>query len=314
MTTKILQQKMPGKKLAIRIKKLIPLYIMLSPAVVCTLIFNYYPMYGAQIAFKDYKLALGIEHSPWVGLKHFIAFFQSYNFSRIMRNTITLSIYSIFASFLIVIILSLSLHCLRGDMIRKMVQTVVYIPHFISTVVIVGIILRMFNPNLGTLSKLIQSMGSTNRDLMGVNSAFPHIYVWSNIWQNAGWGTIIYLATLSGIDPQLHEAAIVDGATRLQRVRHIDIPAIIPIAIIILIMDCGKIMDVGFEKILLMQNSLNISSSEVISTYVYKVGIATGRPNYSMSSAIGLFNSIINFLLIIIVNSISKSLKQNSLW
>ena len=199
-------------------------------------------------------------------------------------------------------------------MIRKMVQTVVYIPHFISTVVIVGIILRMFNPNLGTLSKLIQFMGSTNRDLMGVNSAFPHIYVWSNIWQNAGWGTIIYLATLSGIDPQLHEAAIVDGATRLQRVRHIDIPAIIPIAIIILIMDCGKIMDVGFEKILLMQNSLNISSSEVISTYVYKVGIATGRPNYSMSSAIGLFNSIINFLLIIIVNSISKSLKQNSLW
>lgn len=297
-----------------KIKKLIPLYIMLLPAVLSILIFNYYPMYGAQIAFKDYKLALGIERSPWVGFKHFLAFFTSYNSGRMIKNTITLSTYSIFASFIVVILLSLSLHCLRSEKTKKLIQTVVYIPHFISTVVVVGIVFRLLHPYLGVLSKIIQLLGGTDRDLLGIRPAFKHIYVWSGIWQSAGWGTIIYLATLSGVEPQLHEAAIVDGATRLQRVWHIDIPAIIPVAIILLIMNCGRVMSVGFEKVLLLQNDLNISASEVISTYVYKVGIATARPNYSMGSAIGLFNSAVNFLLIVIVNSISKAFKQSSLW
>lgn len=291
-----------------------PLFVMLTPALAWVLIFCYYPMYGAQIAFRDYKIYLGILESPWVGMKNFMDFFKSYYFVRCLTNTLTLSLYMLAANFVVVLILSLMIHCLRGVWTKKIVQTAVYLPHFISTVVIVSIVMRMLNPNLGVLSKLIQGMGGTNADLMGVPSAFAHIYVISGLWQNAGWGTIIYLATLTGVDPQQHEAAMIDGATRFQRVLHVDIPAVIPTAIIMLILNCGKVINVGSEKVLLMQNTLNLSKSEIISTYVYKIGIASSTPQYSLSSAVGLFNSVVNFILVITVNKVSQIYTETSLW
>jgi putative aldouronate transport system permease protein len=297
-----------------RLRRTWPLYVLLLPGLVYLLVFHYYPMYGLQIAFKDFKFGHGITGSPWVGFKHFARFFQSYQFTRVLTNTVILSGYSILAGFPMRIMLSLSLHVVRSNMYKKIVQTATYLPHFISTVVMVGILMRFFNPILGVFSQLIQALGGTERDVMGLPAAFPHLYVWSGIWQHAGWGTIIYLATLASVDLQLHEAAIIDGASRMQRVVHIDIPAIVPTAVIILIMDMGSILSVGFEKVLLMQNALNIAASEVISTYVYKIGIASGRPNYSLGAAVGLFNSAVNFGMIVLVNGIAKALKQETLW
>jgi len=296
------------------IKKLIPLYVMLLPGIIYILVFHYYPMYGAQIAFRDYKVHLGITGSRWIGLKSFIKFFTSQQFSRIMINTLTLSIYSLIAGTIVVIFLSLLLHCVVRETFKKVVQTVVYLPYFISTVVMVGIILRLFNPNLGLLSRSIQFFGGTSRDLMGVANAFPHIYVWSGIWQNAGWGTVIYLAALSGSDVENHEAAMIDGASRFRRMIHIDIPVILPTVVIMLILNLGRLINIGYEKILLMQNNLNLKNSEVISTYVYKIGIATSLPDYSLSTAVGLFNSVVSLVLVITVNAIAKRLGETSLW
>ncbi|MCL2057699.1 MAG: ABC transporter permease subunit [Oscillospiraceae bacterium] len=298
-----------------RLFKLIPLYVMLIVPVAYVLIFCYYPMYGAQIAFRDYKTNLGITGSPWVGMKNFITFFTSRNFLRILSNTLTLSIYYLIANTLVVVILSLLIHSLDGSRFyKKMVQTVIYLPHFISMVVIVGIVLRMLNPHLGILSRAIQAFGGTDRDLMGVSPAFPHIYVWSGIWQSAGWGTIIYLAALASAGTELHEAAMIDGASRFRRLLHIDIPTIMPTIVIILIMNMGTIIDIGYEKILLMQNSLNLSASEVISTYVYKMGIANNIPDYSLSTAVGLFNSVVSLFLVVTVNQIAKKVSETSLW
>lgn len=302
------------KKNIAALKRIMPLYIMLIPAVVYVIIFSYYPMYGAQIAFRNFKITLGIWDSPWVGLDYFIRFFNSYNFSRIFTNTLSLSVYSLIASTVVVVSLSLILHCVLRDSFKKLVQTVIYLPHFISTVVIVGIVLRMLNPNLGVISKLIQFFGGTSRDLMGVAPAFSHIYVWSGIWQNAGWGTVIYLAALASADAEHHEAAMIDGASRLQRLIHIDIPVLIPTIVIMLIMNLGRLIDVGYEKILLMQNNLNLQRSEVIATYVYKIGIASNMPDYSLSTAVGLFNSVISLVLVVIVNTIAKKLTATSLW
>lgn len=296
------------------LKRIWPLYVMLLPAVAYLLIFKYYPMYGAQIAFRNYSLRKGITGSEWVGLKWFVKFIKNYQFKALLKNTLTISIYGLIANFAVRTVLSLSLNCMRSKGYRKTIQTVTYMPYFISTVVMVGILVRFFNPSLGVISKLIQAFGGTDRDLMGVASAIPHIYVWSGIWQNAGWSTVLFMATLSGVDPQLHEAAIIDGATRLGRVRHVDIPALKPTMVICFIMDCGNIMNVGYEKMLLMQNSLNRSTTEIISTYVYAQGIAAGNPNYAYATAIGLFNSVINFLLIVIVNQICKKLGETSMW
>ncbi len=302
--------------LLVRLSRCYQLYFFLLLPIIYLLVVQYYPMYGTQIAFKDFKAGLGIEKSPWVGLKHFVRFFNDYNFWRILPNTLLLSFYQLAASFPTTVILALSLNAVRSDKYRKTVQMVTYMPHFISTVVMVGIVTTFFNPLIGILSQVIQYFGGTKRDLMGIPAAFPHIYVWSGIWQNIGWGTIIYLAALAGVDPGQHEAAIVDGANRFQRVLFVDIPAIIPTAVIILILDAGRIMNVGFEKVFLMQNDLNLSASEVISTYVYKVGMGSsiGKTDFSYGTAIGLFNSVINFALVLTVNRISKMLKQNSLW
>ncbi len=312
MTTRSVRVNTGG--LSKRLKRTWPLFLLLAPAIIYLLIFNYYPMYGAIIAFKDFKINLGIWGSEWVGLKHFEKFISYYQFPQILKNTIVISLYSTVAAFFVKLILSLSLNCMRSAGYKKVVQTVTYMPHFISTVVMVGMLIRFLNPHMGPISKLIQALGGTSRDLMGIPSAVPHLYVWSGIWQNAGWATILYLATLSGVDPTLHEAAIVDGATRLKRVWHIDLPTLAPTIVITLIMDVGRIMNVGADKMLLMQNSLNLSSTQIISTYVYDIGIASSMPRYSYAAAISLFNTVINFSLLVITNTISKKLTQSSLW
>lgn len=295
-------------------KRLIPLYILLIPAVVYMLVFKYYPMYGAQIAFRNYKLSKGILGSDWVGLKWFIKFIEDYQFGMLVRNTLTVSIYGLVVGFLMQTLLSLSMNCLRGNRLKRTIQTITYMPHFISTVVLVGIIISFTNPNKGAISQIIQLMGGTDRDIMGMATMIPHIYVWSDVWQNAGWNTILFIATLTSVDPELHEAAIIDGATRVKRIWHIDLPMLLPTMVIVLILNAGKIMSVGYEKMLLMQNDLNLGASQIISTYVYNQGIASASPKYSYAAAIDLFNSVINFVLIVAVNQFAKRVNGNSLW
>jgi len=308
-----LKNKSVGKnKVWKRIIKNYELYIFILPAFLYFIIFHYAPMYGVQIAFKDYIATKGIMKSPWVGFKHFKYFFDSYYFGILLKNTIGISIYSLAVGFPIPIVLALLLNELKSERFKKVVQNVTYVPHFISTVVMVGMIVSFLSPNSGVINQIIKAFGGEPIYFMTRSDLFKSIYVWSGIWQNAGWSSIIYLAALSGIDMELHEAAIVDGATRLQRIRHINIPGIMPTVVVLLILNCGSIMNVGFEKIFLMQNSLNMESSDVISTYVYRRGLLNAQ--YSFSSAVGLFNSVINFTLLVIVNRISKSVNETSLW
>lgn len=291
------------------------LYIFLIIPIVYIILFNYIPMLGIQLAFKDFKPQLGIWGSPWVGFKQFSKFFTSYQFARVIKNTLTLSFYALFAGFPLPIILALVLNSVKSDKYKKFVQTVTYLPYFISLVVMVGILTQMLNPRIGLVSNLYSLFtGHEAADIMANPSAFPHIYVWSGIWQSMGYSSIIYIAALSGVDPELHEAAEVDGASRFQRVIHIDLPTILPTAAIMLILSAGQIMNVGFDKSYLMQNTLNISASEVISTYVYKVGIASATNNFSYATAIDFFNSTINMTLITVVNFLSKKLGDNSLF
>ena len=292
------------------------LYAFLLPSVVFIIVFAYIPMAGVVLAFKEYDFSLGIWGSPWVGFENFERFFTAYNFWQILWNTISLSFYSLIASFPFPIMLALILNAFPGTKFKKVVQTVSYMPHFISTVIIVGMLMQLFNPRTGAFGVLYQMLtgGQMMVDLFGEPGAFQHLYVWSGIWQGVGWGSIIYIAALAGVDESLHEAAIIDGASRLQRIRYIDIPTIMPTMVIMLILSAGGIMSVGFEKVYLMQNSLNISRSEVISTYVYKVGMVIGTGDYAYSTAIGLFNSDINFLMLVFVNAISRRVSDSSLW
>lgn len=279
------------------------------------LIFAYGPMLGLQIAFKDYDPSLGIFGSPFVGLKYFKKFISSYQFGRIIKNTLVISVYSLVARFPIPIILALSLNVLRGKYYKKTVQMVVYVPHFISVVVLVGMLNQFFNPYIGLYGNIYKWLFHANApDLMTNPTAFLHMYVWSGIWQNMGWDSIIYLAALSSVSPDLHEAAMVDGASRLRRVFSIDLPAIAPTIMILLILNIGQLMNLGFEKIYLMQNSINIRYSEVISTFVYKQGISSSGGNYSYATAIGMFNSVINFILVVTVNKIAKKNGEVSIW
>ena len=292
------------------------LYAFLLPSVVFIIVFAYIPMAGVVLAFKEYDFSLGIWGSPWVGFENFERFFTAYNFWQILWNTISLSFYSLIASFPFPIMLALILNAFPGTKFKKVVQTVSYMPHFISTVIIVGMLMQLFNPRTGAFGVLYQMLtgGQMMGGLYGEPGAFQHLYVWSGIWQGVGWGSIIYIAALAGVDESLHEAAIIDGASRLQRIRYIDIPTIMPTMVIMLILSAGGIMSVGFEKVYLMQNSLNISRSEVISTYVYKVGMVIGTGDYAYSTAIGLFNSVINFLMLVFVNAISRRVSVSSLW
>ena len=287
------------------------LYILLLPALVGLLLFSYGPMYGVLLAFKEYSPLSGIIGSPWVGMRHFNRFFRSPFFNQIIRNTLYLSLYGLFVGFPLPVLLALGLNQVRSIRFKKTVQTVTYAPYFISTVVLVGIINIVF-AETGFINQCIKLMGKDSVLFMGAAKYWRHIYVWSGIWQGMGWSAIIYIAALSGVDPVLYEAAIIDGATKLQRIIFIDLPSIAPTIVITFILSAGSIMSIGFEKAFLMQNPLNTSVSEIIPTYVYKVGLLSGE--YGFSTAVGLFNSVINCVLLLTVNKIARKFGQSSIW
>lgn len=280
------------------------LYVLIAPATLYYLICHYWPLYGLQIAFRNYKPKLGIAGSPWVGMQHFTRFVTGPNFASLMRNTLSISLSNLLIGFPIPIILALTINEIRGRRYKKFVQTVSYAPHFISTVVMVSMLTIFLNVNTGIINKLIGAFGMGPYDFLGTAEWFTAIYVVSDIWQSMGWNSIVFLAALSGIDTSLTEAAMVDGASRMQRIWHINLPCILPTVMIMFILNSGKVMSVGYEKAYLMQNALNLSHSEIISTYVYKVGLINTQ--YSFSAAVGLFNSICNVALMVLVNFISK--------
>jgi len=292
------------------------LYVFLAIPVIYILLFHYYPMLGLQIAFKKFSFKGGIWGSKWVGLYQFQKFFKAYQFKQVLTNTLILSFYSIAASFPFPVLFALTLNVIERRKFKKIAQTITYMPHFISVVVLVGMILQIFHPLnglYGTFARLLT--GVMPKDILASPSAFPHMYVWSGVWQSFGYNSIIYIAALTNVSGELHEAAEIDGASRLQRVVHIDFPAILPTVVIMLILRMGSVMNLGFQKIYLMQNDLNISASEVISTFVYKKGLASGAANdYSYSTAIGMFNSVVNLIMLTTVNAISRRVGETSLW
>ena len=288
------------------------LYVMLIIPVIFVVIWNYWPMYGVIIAFKDYSPAFGILGSPWVGLKHFERFFASYFFLEIIVNTLRLSLYSLLVSVPLPIILALLFNELNRKWFKSTAQTISYIPNFISVVVVIGMVQFFFSSQDGMINMLLNTFGCPSIDFLGSPKWFPHIYVWSGVWQGVGWGTLIYTAAMSGISPDQYEAAYLDGASRLQCIRHITIPSIMPTIVISTILATGSILSVGFEKTFLLQNAANLASSEVLSTYTYKMGIINGE--YSFSAAVGLFNNVINFIVLFIVNKLAQKTNESSLW
>lgn len=295
-----------------RIRNNWDLYCMLIPVAVFYILFHYAPMYGVQIAFKDFLASKGIWGSPWVGMKHFNRFFNSYYFERLLFNTISISVYQLVFGFLIPILLALMINEVRSGPFKKLVQNITYAPHFLSVVVIAGMLTSFLHPEKGIVNHFIMLFGGESIDFLSEPSWFKPVYIISGIWQNAGWNSIIYISALAGIDPQLHEAAKIDGAGRLARIIHVNLPGILPTIVILLILNVGQIMNVGFEKVFLLQNDLNKSASDIISTFSYSIGIKGGQ--YSFASAIGLFNSVINFTLLVLVNTVSRKLGETSLW
>lgn len=287
------------------------LYVMILPAVVAVFIFHYIPIYGVQIAFRNFRSSLGIWGSPWVGLEHFKRFVQMPFFGRIMKNTIVISLYSL-ATFPCAVVLALLLNELRNKAFKKTIQMISYAPHFISTVVVCSMLMLFFDKNKGLVNNIIAYIGGERVSFLEQPKYFVSLYVWSGVWSNIGWNTIIYLAALAAVSPELIEAARMDGASRIQILCHIHFPSILPTVITMLILSTGNILNVGFEKIYLLQNPLNLDASQVISTYVYEVGM--GSHQFSYSAAIGLFNNVVNVLCIILVNRISRAVTQISMW
>ncbi|MCU6792528.1 ABC transporter permease subunit [Paenibacillus sp. WQ 127069] len=301
-----------GKKKALKVIQNYQLYLLFLPTFLFFIIFHYGPMYGLQIAFKDFNFAKGITGSPWIGFDHFERFFRSRQFWTLIKNTLGLSLYNLLVGFPVPIILALSLNQITRNRFRRFAQTITYAPHFISTVVLVGMMSVFLSPSTGLINHLITFLGGDPIYFFGEAGWFQTLHVFSGVWQHAGWGAIIYLAVLAGVDPGLHEAAIVDGANKFQRIRHIDFPSIIPTAVILLILNFGTLLTVGFEKTFLIQTPLNIASSEVIATYVYKTGLLGSQ--FSYSAAIGLFDSVINLILLIAVNRLARKFTESSLW
>ena len=288
------------------------LYIMLVFVLLYYAVFHYAPLVGLQIAFRNYSPRKGIWGSQWVGLKYFKNFIRAFDFERIIKNTVFLSIYQLAANFTIPVILALLLNELRSKKLRKTVQMVTYAPHFLSMVVVTGLVISMLSPSNGILGKFFSVLEGKSVNYMAEPDAFRSIYVVSGVWQNAGWNSVIYIATIAGIDPSLYEAAVVDGASKFKRMIYITLPLLLPTITILFIMDSGKLLQVGYEKVYLLQNALNLKTSEVVSTYVYKKGLLNSQ--FSYASAVGLFNSVINFTLLLIVNRVVKHLDGNSLW
>ncbi len=303
-----------AKKFISDMQKDYQIYLFLLPSLVYFLIFCYVPMVGIQIAFKDYKPIQGIWGSAFVGWKHFVRFFSSYQAGSIIRNTLFISLYQLIASFPIPILLALLMNQLRSQRMKKALQTVTYAPHFVSVPAVVGMIAVMLSPSSGGVfyQALDALCGGKAGVPMGNSDWFSTIYVLSGIWQHAGWDAIIYIAALSAVDPALYEAAEIDGAGKMKKILYIDIPSLLPTAVIMLILNSGKMMSIGFEKVLLMQNSMNLEASEIISTYVYKQGLINRE--YSYSTAINLFNSAINFILITLVNFAAGKMADTRIW
>ena len=305
---KVPRQKFSWKK----VRQNYQLYLFLLPAFLFFLVFCYQPMYGVIIAWKNYNPALGIWGSPWVGWTYFQQFFNSYYFWELIQNTLGISVYSLIVGFPLPIILALALNELKDGFGKKFAQTITYAPNFISTVVIVGMLFAFLNPDTGIINNVIHFFGGKPIDFMENPAWFKTVYVLSGVWQSTGWSSVIYMAALAGVDTQLHEAAIIDGASRLQRAWYINLPTIAPTIIILLIMNLGGLLNVGFEKIILMQNPLNQSASDVISTFVYRAGLLNGQ--YSFAAAVGVFNSVINAIILIAANAITRKFSESSLW
>jgi ABC-type polysaccharide transport system permease subunit len=288
------------------------MYLLMVVPLVWFVVFKYIPMSNAVLAFKNYNVVRGIWGSPWVGWQNFEMFFANPVFWTLVKNTFLLSVYTVAASFPLAIILALALNEIRTGLFKKTVQLVTYAPYFISTVVVVSMTILMLSPRLGLVNEGLGFFGVPAIDFLGNPDYFRHIYVWSDVWQTTGYSAVIYLAALAGIDPALHESAKIDGASRLQRIRHVDLPGIMPTAVIILVLAVGNIMAIGFEKAFLLQNPLNLSESEIIATYVYKTGLLNA--DFSLATAVGLFNSVINLVLLLGVNTIAKRITGNGLW
>lgn len=301
------------------------LYIMILLPLTILIIFKYVPMYGVVIAFENYKINKGVFGSEWVGLKNFLDFFSTYHFGRIMTNTILINLYSL-ATFPLAMILALLINYIPSRWFKKTIQTVSYAPYFISTVVMCGMILQFLSVRGGLINALLGLVGISPINFMGIPEMFYSIYVWTGVWQGIGYDSIIFIATLAAVSPGLHESAVIDGASIPQRIWHVDIPGVLPTFLILLILRCGQLLTVGFEKILLLQNALNISASSVISTYVYSVGLSAGSafigssssavPRYSYATAVDLFTAVINMILLFTVNRAVKTLSDSdaSLW
>ncbi|WP_082794476.1 sugar ABC transporter permease [Halobacillus sp. KGW1] len=287
------------------------LYLFLLPAIIYFLLFHYVPMYGVLIAFKEYIPSEGILGSPWVGMEHFTRFFQSYNFWDLIGNTIWLSVFQLVIGFPLPIIVALLLNQMINERYKRFVQTVIYAPHFISVVVLAGMVFVFFSQD-GLVNSILGVFGVEPIAFMSQPEWFKPLYIGSGVWQETGWSAIIYLAALSAVSPETHEAATMDGANKFQRILHVDIPAIMPVATILLILSVGNIMNIGFEKAFLLQTPLNQPSAEIIPTYVYKVGLQ--QAEYSFAAAVGLFNAVLNLILLWSVNRAAKKLSGTGLW
>ncbi len=291
------------------------LYVLILPALVYLIIFNYMPMYGVQIAFKDFKVVRGISGSPWADpwYEHFQTFFNAYYFERLLKNTLLLNVFSLVLSFPMPIILAVIINNIRSQRLKRFTQTAVYVPHFISTVVMAGLLYILLSPTNGMINHLITALGGKSIYFMNEAAWFRPIYIISGIWQNAGWNSILYIAALSGVDPELYEAATIDGASKWQKVRYIDVPHIIPTATMMLILNCGSILSSATEKTLLLQTGGNMATSDIIGTYVYTMGIGSnGYVDYT--TAIGLFVNVINFIMVITANTISSKMQGETLF
>ncbi|MBR1743078.1 MAG: sugar ABC transporter permease [Lachnospiraceae bacterium] len=306
--TKVVKKK---QSFGVRFKKSLPIYILLLPSAVLLFCFAYLPLGGLVMAFQDFSPAKGIFGSPFVGFKHFIQYFKSYQFPITLKNTLILSVYGMIVGFPLPIALAIMCNQMKEKMFKKVFQVTTYLPHFISTMVMCGLILIILSPNNGLIANIGRLFGLEMPNLMASEGAFKHVYVWSDIWQHIGWDSIIYLAALSAVDPTYYEAATIDGATTMQKVRYIDIPMILPTAMVLLIMRAGSILGIGFEKVYLLQNIQNSGASEIISTYVYKMGLQGAQ--YSLATAIGLFNTVVNVIVLLGVNWVSKKTTETSL-
>ncbi|EWS79767.1 sugar ABC transporter permease [Brachybacterium phenoliresistens] len=301
-----------GARLRRHVARYWQLWAMLAPALGFVIVFAYVPMYGIQLAFREFDFTAGLTGGKWVGLKYFIPFFESPLFWDLMRNTVVISMATLVLGFITPIFLALVINQILRSRIKRAVQTITYLPHFISIVVIVGMLQVFLSPTSGLITRVLAFFGIDGVNFLGSTSTFVPVYVISEVWQHTGWNSIIYLAALAGVSTHLYEAAKIDGASKLQIIRHVDIPALVPTMVILLILNMGGVLNTGFEKVFLMQNTLNLPVSEVISTYTYKIGILSSQ--FSYSTAIGLFNTVINFGFLVLANQIAKRASDTSLW